>query len=284
MPKDDKIHQASWKAALELRFEQRDAGTVLADCRHQGPLRVQKALYPEGPDLCQVIVLHPPSGIVGGDELQLHVHLEAQSLVQMTTPGAGKIYGSCGPFASQTVNLRVGHNAVMEWMPQETIIFDAARARIQTHVNLSTVSTFFGWDIYCLGRSASGERFTLGQVDVGYRIERDGEPFWIERGRFMGNDPLLHSPVGLDGKSICGTLMLSYPAIDSQATEILAKCREITTDENADYAITYLPGLLMARYLGHSAEAARHWFMALWQQLRPAYLGRPALIPRIWNT
>lgn len=284
MNRDERSLQSSWKAVLHLGFERRVEATVLAHCRHEGPLRVQKALYPEGRDLCQVIVLHPPSGIVGGDELSITVEAGEQSLVQMTTPGAGKLYGSAGPLATQSVNLSVGAGALLEWMPQETIVFDSARADIQTHVHLSADSTFFGWDIYCLGRLASGEVFNQGAVNVSYRLERDGEALWIERGRFLGDDPLLHSVVGLDGQTVCGTLMLSYIGIDASAKDLVALCRDITPDDDSLYGVTFLPGLLLVRYLGQSSEAVRAWFTKLWMRLRPEYLERPAVPPRIWNT
>lgn len=284
MNRDDRLRQSSWKAVLHLGFERRKEATVLAHCRHEGPLRVQKALYPEGRDLCQVIVLHPPSGIVGGDELFISVAAGEQSLVQMTTPGAGKLYGSAGPKATQSVNLSLGAGALLEWMPQETIVFDAARANLHTHVNLSADSTFFGWDIYCLGRLASGEVFNQGTVNVSYRLERVGEALWIERGRFLGNDPLLHSVVGLDGRTVCGTLMLSYNGIDASAKDLVALCRDITPDDDSLYGVTFLPGLLLVRYLGQSSEAVRDWFTKLWMLLRPEYLDRPAVPPRIWNT
>ncbi len=284
MNRDEQCHQSSWKAVLHLGFEKRKETTVLAHCRHEGPLRVQKALYPEGKDLCQVIVLHPPSGIVGGDDLQITVEASEQSLVQMTTPGAGKLYGSAGPLATQSVNISVGAGALVEWMPQETIVYDAARANLHTHVNLSADSTFFGWDIYCLGRLASGEVFNQGAVNVSYRLERDGEALWIERGRFLGDDPLLHSVVGLDDRSVCGTLMLSYKGIDASAKDLMALCRETAPIDDSLYGVTFLPGLLLVRYLGQSSEAVRSWFTELWTRLRPEYLERPAVLPRIWNT
>lgn len=284
MNHDEQLHQSGWKAALHLGFQKRNAATVLAHCRHEGPLRVQKALYPEGSDLCQVIVLHPPSGIVGGDVLQITVEAGEHSLVQMTTPGAGKLYGSAGPFATQSVNLSVGAGAILEWMPQETIVFDAARANLHTHVKLTDDSTFFGWDIYCLGRSASGEKFKQGAVNVSYRLERDSKTLWIERGRFLGDDPLLDSAIGLDGQTVCGTLMLSYNGIDARAKDLLALCRETTPRDDSFYGVTFLPGLLLFRYLGQSSEAVRSWFQTLWMLLRPEYLERPAVPPRIWNT
>lgn len=274
----------TWHAELQLVFSRRGERSVLTKNRHCGPLRVQKALYPEGDTVCQAILLHPPSGIAGGDHLQINARLDSASHAQLTTPGAGKWYRSGGPEASQHIDFKVGPGAMLEWLPQESIIFSGARARMETRVELAADSRFIGWDILCLGRAAAGERFEHGRFDLLYRIERDGRPIWLERGGFAGNDPMLHSPAGWAGATVCGTLLLSYPELPQQGSELLAACRQIAPHDQATHGLSLLPGLLLARYLGDSSEAARLWFVRLWETLRPAYCGRPALIPRIWNT
>ena len=65
---------------------------------------------------------------------------------------------------------------------------------------------------------------------------------------------------------------------------VRAACRAATPADQAGHGITALPGLIVARYLGDSSEAARLWFAELWKILRPACCGRPAILPRIWNT
>jgi len=274
--------ESSWHARLALAFARRGEMTVLTRREHSGPLRVQKALYPEGPSPCHVILLHPPSGIAGGDHLAIHAELATDSHALLTTPGAGKWYRSLGAEASQTLNFDLASGSMLEWLPQETIFFDGAHASTQTQVRLEGNSRFLGWEILCLGRRASGESFNQGHLHLETRLSGDQGPLWLEKGRLLGDDPLLHSPVGLAGKTVCATLLAAGLDIDPS---LLGACRaQPVLEADALAGITRLPRLLVARYLGHSSEAARHWLTALWQQLRPTFAGREAQTPRIWNT
>jgi urease accessory protein len=273
-----------WQAHLELTFARRGARSLLLHNRHKGPLRVQKALYPEGETVCQAILLHPPSGIVGGDVLRIEAVLQAHAHAQLTTPGAGKWYRTQGPAAYQHTRLEVGPSAILEYLPQETLFFEGAHAHITHHVQLEADSAYLGWDVLCLGRAASGERFDHGGVHLDTRIERAGMPLWVERGFFAGEDPLLKSPVGWNGATVCATLACSFPGLSTQAAALLEALRLIHPEDDALHGLTCLPDLLLARYLGHASQAARHWFAALWAVLRPALCGRPAVFPRIWNT
>lgn len=271
----------NWCARLELGFEARaDNGTVLVHRRHEGPLRVQKALYPEGPEVCHALMLHPPAGIAGGDALTVQVRVGEGAKALITTPGAGKWYRSNGPLATQRLDFEVGRGAVFEWLPQESIVFDRVNGRTETVVRLAGDATFIGLDLLCLGRTASGERLTRGQLRLASRIERDGRLIWSEQGLIEGGSRLLDSPVGLFGQPVTGSLLVASEALDAS---LLAACREIRP-LIGDAAVTRLPGLLVARYLGPSAEAARAWFVAVWSVLRPALAGRPAEVPRIWHT
>ena len=273
---------STWNARLALGFQRRDAATILARREHVGPLRVQKPLYPEGEAVCHAIVLHPPSGIAGGDALEIDVTVGQGAHALLTTPGAGKWYRSAGAWASQRLGFAVGAHATLEWLPQETIVFDAARAAMDSSVELDAEARFIGMEVLCLGRRASGEKFTEGALRLDTRIRRAGRPVWLERGLLEGGSDLLDAAAGLAGFSVSGTFLAAASGVEPG---LLAACRDIPVHEaGARHGITALPEILVARYLGHSSEAARQWFVALWQALRPALIGREAQLPRIWNT
>jgi urease accessory protein len=185
-----------WQARLDLRFARRDTDTVLASSRHEGPLRIQKALYPEGREICHAIVLHPPAGICGGDRLHIDVEVGAGAQALLTTPGAGKWYRSAGAIAEQAVTLKVSRGvtegnpcgSTLEWLPQESIVFDAAQARMRTIVDLEEGARYIGVETLCLGRRASGETFARGQLQLATDIRLAGKLLWRERGRIRRYD------------------------------------------------------------------------------------------------
>ncbi len=273
---------STWHAHLSLSFERRAAATILARREHVGPLRVQKSLYPEGEAVCHAIVLHPPSGIVGGDELEIDVSVGPSAHALLTTPGASKWYRSARAWAQQRLGLSVEAGGALEWLPQETIVFDAARAAMHSRIELADEARFIGMEVLCLGRRASGETFASGAVHLDTRVQRKGRPIWLERGQLEGGGGLLNASAGLAGFSVSGTLLAVAPRIEPG---LLAACRGITVREaGSRHGLTALPELIVARYLGHSSEAARHWFVDLWRVLRPALIGCEAQVPRIWNT
>ena len=280
MPRDVPMPQAAWKANLALAFERRDGRTILAARRHEGPLVVQKSLHPEGDEVCHAIVVHPPGGIAGGDELVIDVGLAEGAHALLTTPGAGKWYRSGGARASQHVRIEAARDSVVEWLPQESIIFDGALATLDFEARLEKGARLMAWDILCLGRTGSGERFTKGSVRLGLRVVREGRPLWIERGHLEPGSRALESPVGLDGHTVCATFVLAGSEIDDSA---LAACRGKTPVEG-EGAVTRMPHVFLARYRGDSGEAARRYFTDLWHLLRPILAGRDAVEPRIWRT
>ena len=238
---DDRIEgegaATGWDARLVLRFERDGARTVLRGRAHVGPLRVQKALYPEGDMVCQVVVVHPPAGVVAGDSLAIDVDAGAGAHVQATTPGAAKWYRSTGRFAGSSTRVRAATGAIVEWLPLETLVFDGAKATIGLAIELADDARFIGWDVTCLGRIASGERFSSGQLRQQFELRRDGELLWCDRIVLDGGARALQSGAILGAAPVFGT-MVATPGDISDA--LLAACRAVRCDRG-EGAVTRLP-------------------------------------------
>lgn len=267
-----------WQARLELGFTDIGGSTRLTHRRHHGPLLVQRPFYPEGP-VCHVYLIHPPGGVVGGDRLELDLVCQPGAHAVVTTPAANKFYRSDGREARQRQRLTVAAGATLEWLPQEQIVFQGARVDALTRVDLGADARFIGWETTCLGRPASGEGFATGALRQRLELWRDGRPLLLDRLRLSGGGAELAQAWGLGGASVLGTL-LAVGADDAA----VARAREVLGDDSGPVAITRVHDVLVARYLGHSAEQARLVFAALWAVLRPLLIGRDACEPRIWTT
>ena len=271
-----------WHAQLDLAFASTALGTRLVSRRHTGPLVVQRALYPEGPGVCHAIIVHPPGGIAGGDDLRVNVKAGAGAHAVLTTPGAAKLYKSGGASAAQRVHLDATEDACLEWLPQETIVFDAADASLALEIDLGDEARVIAWEIATLGREAMGERFASGRLRTRFVVRRAGRTLLHEVGSVRGASPWLDSPVGWRGARACGTLVVAGHAIDDA---ILHAGREALADWDGVAAVSRLTDrLLVARYLGPTAAQAREAFGSLWHCVRAAVMGRPAVPPRIWST
>jgi len=273
--------QRQWQAALHLAFQRHGERCVLARKSNLGPLVVQKALYPEGDAICHAIVLHPPGGIAGGDRLAISVAVEAHAHALLTTPGATRWYRSGGAEASQCVDISVGARAICEELPQENIFFASAQAHNGLNVDLAADAVFCGWDMVCLGRIASGERFGTGRLRQHLRLTRGGKALFEELGTLEGGTGLHDSPIGLAGYPVYATFLLAGGGIER---EMLEACRDIVPAGDCKWGVSAMDGVLVARALGRSAQALREYFEQLWARLRPRYARASARAPRIWAT
>lgn len=272
-----------WQAWLALGFARDGETTRLIERSHYGPLRVQKPLYPEGGEICHAIIVHPPGGVVGGDQLDIHACLGARSNAFITTPGAAKWYKANGRVSRQDLRLNIGDGGTLEWLPQETIFFDAADVRLDTAIEMGAESSYLGCDILCFGRTASGERFSTGRVAQSTSIRRDGRLVWFEQGVLSAGE-LMSSPLGMAGKTVCATLIgVGKPVPSSAIAAMRESCASVLPATDA-LGVTQMKSVVVARYLGDSSETAKQVMTAAWRILRPILTGREAVVPRIWNT
>lgn len=271
-----------WGARIALQFESRGGRTVLAQKQQQGPLTVQRAFYPEGSP-CHLYLLHPPGGVVGGDRLEIEARVATDAHALLTTPGAAKFYRSAGAMAQQRQHVEIADGGVLEWLPQESILFPSARLGLESRILLRGSARLIGWDILSLGRPVLNERFDQGCATIGLRIERDGTPLLNERLRL----DLERSPQnGLDGSSSLRGLPITATLIASGATSADLEAARASVPAQPGFALglTLLDDLLVARALADKVEPVMLQFRALWRCLRPRLLGLQASAPRIWAT
>lgn len=284
---------AAWHASLRLRFAARAGRTAMVERRHQGPLLVQKPLYPEG-DICHVVVLHPPAGVAGGDVLDIDIAVASGAHAVLATPGATKWYKSLGREAAQHVRIDVAEGAKLDWLPQENIVFDDARARITTDVAVAPGGSAIGWDAVVLGRQASGERWASGALQLDTRIADGDRALWIEQSHLDAASPLRTAVSGMDGLHILGTLWAVGQGATPALAESLAERLPYAADLRA--GVTCLaargtshgqpPGqsMLLLRVLGRQMEAVRQVMVDSWTALREPIHGVPARPLRLWST
>ncbi|WP_447215239.1 urease accessory protein UreD [Citrobacter pasteurii] len=262
-----------WQAELDLHFTRTGHKTVLASARHHGPLTVQRPFYPEE-DVCHLYLLHPPAGIVGGDELHIAVTLDENSHALITQPGAGKFYRSRGPQALLRQHFTLASHATLEWLPQDAILFPGANAVIQSVFHIASASRLLAWDLLCLGRPVMQETFSHGVLQNRLEVWRDGQPLLIERLQLQeGNlSGVAHHPW-------VGTL-LCYPSSE----HMLEGTRERLTPLG-DYAgATLNDSLLTIRFLANDNLVVQCVMRDIWQFLRPLLTQKSPVLPRIWQT
>jgi urease accessory protein len=275
---------SSWKASLALTFSASEGATQLVRRGHQGPLVVQRPFFPEGRAVCHAYILHPPGGIVPGDTLRLDLAIEGGAHALITAPAATKVYRSDGRTSRQVQTVRAAAGSTVEWLPQETILFEGSRSHLSTRIELSDSAAFIGWDIVCLGRPACGERFgASSSCHQRFELWRNAQPMVLERTRYEGD--LQDAAWGLRGAAVTGTLLATGPALTNEAKPaLLQELRRLRVREGELTSTSEISGVLALRYLGNGAEQARILFEKAWHILRPVIVGRPACLPRIWST
>jgi urease accessory protein len=257
-----------WQGELELRFTRAENRTTLYRRRHLGPLRVQKPLYPEGPEICHVVVIHPPGGLADRDDLSIRLTLEQGAHSVLTTPGATKWYKAKeGSTLRVTIVLQRG--AVLEWLPNENIYFAGASARTTLRIELAAEAVACGWDINMLGRIASGESWETGVLRAATEFIRDdGSLIWSERTLLQAGSELISAPQGLGCYPIFGTLWCVGGKSQPDVIVTLAAALPFTSALRA----------------GRQIEPVRSLMIDCWSRVRPMVVGRNAQALRLWST
>jgi urease accessory protein len=275
-----------WHARLTLDYS-REGGRTVARHAHEGPLRILQTLYPEGDTIAHNVLVHPPSGIVGGDTLDIHVHAQEGTHGFVTTPGAARFYRSEGEGALQHARLHVDAGARLEWLPLEAIAYSGCIAENRLELDLAPGAEVIGWDVAALGLPAAEQPFVRGSLLQ--HLELAGH--WLERGRIDAGDPrLMDGPLGLAGRRCIATLFFASgsdvdPARRDLALELAnALIPEIADGPDGIAAGGTAPGprVVVVRVLSDVVEPAMQLLKAIHAAWRPALWQVPAISSRLW--
>lgn len=276
--------EEGWFAQLILGFSDRGDKTVLKHRSQQGPLSVQRPLYPEK-HICHVYLLHPPGGVVGGDSLDIQTTVTTGAHTLVTTPGATKFYRSDARVAKQAQYLRVEDGGILEWLPQENIFFPDSYAHVNTRIELEGGAQFMGWEIQCFGRPALEEAFAEGKLRGKTEIFQDGQRLLTEQLKLDGGDALFLA-TGLQSFPMVATFYITSDddALFEQIQQSLTQAQANYGADKLVLGVTQIESLMVVRALGHWSEDILAVFGQVWQLVRVDWTGRKPDLPRIWAT
>ena len=272
----------SWQGKASLTFHKQGDRTIPA-VQTQAPLKVQRPFYPEGPGICQSVLLHTAGGMVGGDRLTYNLHLTEDTHALVTTAAAAKIYSDHPQPAQVTGTIRVDGGACLEWLPQEAIVFEGAQYHQYWRVDLAIEAHWLGWDVLRLGRTARGEQFQRGEVRSHTEVWYNGTLIWVDPQRLVGSEALWKSPHALKGCPVLGTMAWVGKLPEPEVVEAARAAWESMSNPQGEVGVTQLQRGMLCRYRGGSTDEARRWFTHVWALLRPYYADKFTTIPRVWQ-
>jgi urease accessory protein len=273
-----------WHAHLKLDYTLSAERTV-AKFEHEGPLRVLQSLYPEGDAVCHNVLVHPPSGLVGGDLLDIQLSLGTHTHALLTTPGATRFYRSEQGLATQQVKACVCDGARLEWLPLETIAYNGCHGLNHAVFDLAPTAEMMAWDITALGLPNANLPFEQGQLQQ--HMEVSG--VWLERGLIDAHDArLMDGPLGLAKHRCMATLVFACGAdlLRERRDAALAMARELTDVAPAGLVAGVTsphPRVVVLRTLSPLVEPAQNLLRGVWASWRRGLWGMSDVPPRIWS-
>jgi urease accessory protein len=268
---------------LELTFDKhgKAGATRIARLHQAAPLR---ALFPETcrMDLPVAALTATCGGFTGGDSMTTRIEIGESAAAMVVAQAAEKLYRAKDGETRIDIDLRVDAGGWLEWLPQETILFDGARMRRNNRIALDGDAGLLAGEILVFGRAARGERMNRGLVHDGWSIRRDGTLAWADR--FHAEDDMLAAalehPAALAG--VRAAAMLIHAGRDAPVR--LPLVREVMDAEPPGLrcAATVVNGVLIARWLALDALDLRPSFAAAWTVLRNAH-GLAPHLPTFWS-
>lgn len=217
------------------------------------------------------VFINTAGGLTGGDELSVEAKVGAGARAGATSQACERIYRSAGGLARVDTVLDVGEGGRLDWLPQETILFDGARLARRLTADLAGDARLLAVESVIFGRTAMGERVHAGGFCDRWRIRRDGRLIFADDMRFHGEiaDLLGHAAVLAGG---CAMATLLYAAEDAE--DFVEEARAALGEAGG---VSAWEGRLVARIAVHDGQALRAGLVPLLKLLSGAPL------PRMWD-
>ncbi len=260
-----------------------DAGGLsrLRDLYQRAPCRLLfRDVEPDEPP--QAVLLTTSGGFTGGDRTSIAFSVGADARATLTTQAAEKLYRALPtqPAVECTVTLAAATGALVEWLAQETILFDGARLRRSFSADLEPGSRMLAVESVVFGRRAMGEDFKVGMLHDSWRIRRAGRLIWADAMRLAGDVAALRSaPFGFGDAIGCATML--YAAQD--AATLLEPVRTLLEDAADTAGVTLLEDLLIIRMLDEDMPRLRSRVTSVAGFIRHAAGGFSRTLPRVWH-
>lgn len=258
--------------AIRARFEARAGRSFVASLHEAGGLRLK---FPRAPRDCEAVVVNTAGGVVAGDQADLSFAAGEGARAILTTQSAEKIYRSEGATARIALRLAAGAGARLDWMPQETILFDQARLERRLEADMAADATLTVLEAITFGRLSMGEVTRTGLLCDRWRVRRNGVLIFAEAMR-LGEDiaGALDRPAMGGGARAVATLLHVAP---DAAARVDALREAAAPFENVEAGFSAWNGMLVGRLVSASPEALRACIVSLLTILR----GGPP--PRVWR-
>ncbi|MFS8038673.1 urease accessory protein UreD [Xanthobacter sp. AM11] len=248
------------------------AATRVSDLAEAGALR---ARVPRGGAGLEAVIVNTAGGVCCGDRFAIAARAEAGAHLTVSTPAAEKVYRSDGPLAEISVRLAAAEGARLEWLPQETILFDRARLRRRYEVDLSPSAHFLAFEALMLGRLAHGDVMGEGHLEDHWRVRRGGALVFADAFRLSGPvAQLLDRPAVAAGNRALASLLVIAPDAERRLEEARARLAGTPCEAGASAWNGILSVRWLAPDIGTLRRAATSFLMAF----------RNAPLPRVWAT
>jgi urease accessory protein len=252
-------------------FALRDGQTRLADLYQRDPCRI---LFPDSEpgEPPQAVLVTTSGGVTDGDTLKMAVEVGPGGTAIAATQAAEKIYRAArsAEHCSMEIAVSVGEGATLDWLPQETIVFEGARLKRRTVADVGAGGSLLACEMVVLGRAASGERFTGGLLLDSWSVRRDGKLVWTDTLRVEGETPL---GAGFREANALSTVIGVWDAPQPQFERARAL---LESADRVRVGVTLVNGIVVARLLGEATtvRTATTRFLTDFRGRR---------LPRVWH-